>query len=117
MAASRLSRPIVLGVLVAAAVGLTGCSAAADRGLTQNDMVVVFAPDVTTAQVAAARKHCNGVAGAKAEKPGPDNAANRANPLRFDVTGLDAVAQAKLSQCLSTQPGVDGFTNDDGGMS
>ncbi len=113
-----MSRSIVLGALAVATLGLlAGCSGAASRGLTQNDMVVVFAPDVTKAQVAAARTHCNGVAGARAEKPGPDNAANRANPLRFDVTGLDNIAQAKLAQCLSTQAGVQGFTNDDGGMS
>lgn len=98
-------------------VGLAtaGCSASASRGLSSSEMVIVFAPDVTPAQVAAARRRCDGVGGAQAEKPGPDNAANRADPLRFDVTGLDSVAQAKLANCLDGQPGVRGYTTENAG--
>lgn len=116
--ADRLLAPRALLLGTAGLVllaGASGCSAAASRGLSSSEMVVVFAPDVTSAQVASARRACDGVGGARAEKQGPDNAANRADPLRFDVTGLGAGAQTKLSVCLGKQPGVRGFTDDNAG--
>lgn len=106
---------VVVGLVGLVGLAASGCSASASRGLSSSEMVIVFAPNVTPAQVAAARRRCDGVGGAKAEKPGPDNAATRANPLRFDVTGLDSVAQAKLANCLTDQPGVRGFTTENAG--
>lgn len=100
---------------LAGLLAVAGCTASASHGLSASEMVIVFAPNVTRSQVDAARRNCNGVGGAKAERPGPDNAASRANPLRFDVTGLGSIQQAKLAQCLAKQPGVRGYTTEDSG--
>jgi len=109
----RYVRPASLhrvGLVVAViASGLVaGCGSVGDT-LSRRSVSVVFEEDRTQADVTRVRENCDGAGGAKALPTGPDNPTNRRYPLRFDVTGLDRQARAKLVACLDADPSVRGF--------
>lgn len=94
------------------AIAVTGCGAYG-RALTHAEIVVVFVPDRTHADVERVRAKCDGVAGAKAILARADSAANKRYPLRFDVSNLDARARSKLVACLSSDRSVRGYVDSD----
>lgn len=107
--APRRSTVIVAGLLLATAGSLsTGCGSVGDT-LSRRSVSVVFEDGWTQADVARVRHSCQGVGGAKALPSGPDNPTNRRYPLRFDVSGLDQPARAKLVACLDADPSVRGY--------
>lgn len=87
-----------------------GCGSVG-RSLAHREVVVIFVPGRSQADVDRVRAACDGVAGAKALPKGPDIAVNRRYPLRFDVTGLDLQRRSKLVGCLSADPAVRGYTD------
>lgn len=109
--AARLGRGA--GAALVTAGLLAGCGVLGGGRQQGRDLVVIFAPGVTAAQVARVRSECDGVGGAKARPPGPPNAVNRDYPLRFDITGLSERAQTQLTACLARDPVVRGVLPSD----
>lgn len=108
--ASRRRVVSLAGLIVAVSAGstLSACGSVGDT-LSNRNVSVVFEEDRTAADVSRVRENCDGAGGAKALPTGPDNPTNRRYPLRFDVTGLDQPARAKLVACLDADPSVRGF--------
>lgn len=109
---SRRRPPAMLAGLAVAGTLLCGCGSVGDT-LSQRSLSVVFEEDRTQADVTRVRDTCDGVGGAKALPTGPDNPTNRRYPLRFDVSGLDQPARAKLVACLDADPSVRGYQDSD----
>ncbi len=87
---------------------LTGCGSAG-RTLSQRELVVVFTPEHTAADVERVREACDGVGGAKAVTASRNTAAARRYPLRFDVSRVDLRGRSHLTICLSKDPSVRGY--------
>lgn len=95
-------------VVISASGVLSGCGSVGQT-LSQRSVTVIFEDDRTQADVARVRDNCDGIGAAKVLPPGPDNPTNRRYPLRFDVSGLDRNARAKLVACLDADPSVRGY--------
>ncbi|HVT20870.1 MAG TPA: hypothetical protein VHE57_05740 [Mycobacteriales bacterium] len=96
-------------LLVCAAVGIvavSGCNPA----LSKREMVVHFDPAATSAQHKAALEACAHVTAAATPEPfrttGP--IASQVNNVRYRIDHADDRDLARLTTCLSKQPGVVG---------
>ena len=98
--------------MASAAIAVSGCGSYG-RALTHREIVVVFVPDRTHADVERVSAKCDGVAGATAILARADSAANQRYPLRFDVTKLDTRGRSKLEACLSSDRSVRGYVDSD----
>lgn len=94
-----------LALLVSA---LTGCGAYG-KTLRQRELVVHFDPAATAEQHLAARDACTGIPNTSPEPMvSPATRVSRFTDVRFRIDNADHRDLARLTSCLSRQPGVRG---------
>jgi len=101
---------VLLGL--AAVLTQPGCAGLSAENLNR-DLVVLFEEGSTPEDVARVREACSSVGGILAEPAGPDNAANRRYPLRFDLGEASDRERNALYACLNDDPAVKGALEPD----
>jgi len=102
-----------MAVLLSLAAVLTpGCATLSAENLNR-ELVVLFEEGSTPEDVARVREACSSVGGIVAEPAGPDNAANRRYPLRFDLGDASDRERTALYACLNKDSSVKGALEPD----
>jgi len=115
MATSRsLRRPVTVGVtavaILASATGVAGCRQTA--GLSNQEVIVVFAPDATQADHARVWNACHSVPGTAAEPLVTKSkySSTLRNNVRYRVDHATNYQLQQLYDCLRHDPSVAGYT-------